>query len=210
MSLNSRYIFILFSAVWLGSCNSDDAADYKGEKKTTSFGDGQDAGAANQFGSGQFSGMEEPTNYPTTEYYGNGNLESVERDNPIQARVAQVIDETQFTNQTLSFTSSDSEINKRVVNLVGKTVYQRIPKSKIFELEKTQGFVYLEFLMYAESSSSSTGSGSSSSKFSIPMPFLVIPGDKSRYDVLKQQPVSYQVAVAGSGGNYNVSRVASA
>jgi len=204
MGLKYLYISLVCSVVLIAACNSEDSADYKGEKKTTNFGNGQDAGATGQFGSGQFNGSEEPTSYPATEYFGSGILKSVD-DNPIQARIMQTVNENEFINHTLSFTSSDGNVNKEVVKLVGKTTYRRIAKSKIFELEKTQGFVYLDFLMYAESASSATGFGSSTSNFSIPMPFLVIPGDSSRYDSLKQQPVNYQVTVNGSGGTYGVS-----
>jgi len=201
MRFKYLYIYLIFSVVSLGACNSEDTADYKGKKEGTSFGNGQDAEAANQFGSGQSNGSVEPTNYPTTEYFGSGILNSYDS-NPIQARVMQNVDESQFTNQTLSFTSSDSNVNDEVVKLVGKSSYQRISKSKIFELEKTQGFVYHEFLMYAESSSSATGYGSSSTSFSTPMPFMVIPGDKNRYDRLAQQPASYQINVSGAAGSY--------
>ncbi len=206
MSLGQIYIPLTCLVILLGACQADDNVGFERKKKPTSFGNGQDANANadGTFGTGQFDSLEEPANYPTTEYFGSGVLNSVDA-NPIQSRIMQKVNQNQFTNQTLSFTSSDSNVNKEVMKLVGSTNYQRIPKDKIFELERTQGFVYLDFLMYAQGTSSSTGFGSDSANFSSPLPFLVIPSDKSRYDVLSQQPVSYQINVTGSGGGYSVS-----
>lgn len=144
------------------------------------------------FGSGLFSGDNQLLKIPDSIYSGTGTLDH--RGGSAGTQIDLVVgldsEKIQMSIKAIRAVSGDyiDKVNQSLAPSVGDRVSQRTKKEDIRQLEGS------EFLVFMNSTTTHLGQKLS---YRTPMPILVIPGNKTRYEILREKDLVFESQVEG-------------
>jgi hypothetical protein len=147
----------------------------------------------------------EEVSYPLLEYTAFGLLQHTRRDRPYQIqRQVKLTPSQQFLNvSVVRFTSNDGNVRDQIESKIGETQYVRASKEELAAAKDARGqpLKILPFGIYAKSVNVKLDDQTHNSfQFATPIPVYIVPGSLSRFEELKNGPVTVSTRVTGKIG----------